>query len=104
MERFSDYVRPYWTPENPINTHARLFSRDPAQFNIFWDNSFIRFDNISLAYTVPVQMSQKFAIQNLKLFFTVRNVGVWAPKWEFWDPENNGPTPRYYTFGLNMTL
>ena len=104
IERVNDYVLPYWTPENPINTHARVYSRDPASFSIYWDNSFIRFDNISLAYTVPAHVSQKLAIQNLRLFFTIRNVAFWAPKWEFWDPENNGPTPRYYTFGLNMTL
>lgn len=103
-DRTSDYILPYWTPENPINTHARIMSREAAAFDLYWDNSFIRLDNISLAYTVPAQISKKAAIQNLRFYFTVRNVAVWAPKWEFWDPENDGPTPRYFTFGLNMTL
>ncbi|MDR2233300.1 MAG: SusC/RagA family TonB-linked outer membrane protein [Tannerella sp.] len=104
MQRRSDYVIPYWTPENPINTHARLFSRDPAVFNIYWDNSFISLDNISLAYNVPATYTRKAGVENLKLFFTVRKVAVWAPKWEFWDPESNGPTPRTFTFGLNFSL
>jgi hypothetical protein len=104
MQRRSDYVIPYWTPDNPINTHARLFSRDPAVFNIFWDNSFIRLDNISLSYNVPAQLSQKAAIKSIKLLVTIRNVAVWAPKWEFWDPQSNSPTPRTYTFGLSMSL
>jgi len=104
MQRRSDYVIPYWTPDNPINTHARLFSRDPAVFNIYWDNSFISFDNISLAYAVPQNVTQKINIQNLKIYFTIRKVAVWAPKWEFWDPESNGPTPRTFTFGLNFSL
>jgi TonB-linked SusC/RagA family outer membrane protein len=104
-ERSTDYILPYWTPDNPINTHARLRSNSGgASYSIYWDNSFIRFDNISLAYNVPAQLSQKAAIQNLRVFFTVRNVAVWAKDWEFWDPENSGPTPRYFTFGLNMTL
>ena len=104
-DRQSDYVLPYWTPDNPIDTHARMYANDgSARYNIYWDNSFIRFDNISLAYTVPAKLSQKAAIQNLRFFFSVRNVAVWARKWEFWDPENNGPTPRYFTLGLNMTL
>ena len=103
-ERLSDYKLPYWTPENPINDYGRLYSRDPAAFNIYWDNSFIRLDNVSLAYNVPSKVTQKFAAQSLKLFFTIRNVAVWTKKWDFWDPENNGPTPRTYTFGLNMTL
>ena len=104
-DRVSSYVLPYWTPENPINTHSRLNSSSgSASYNIYWDDSFIRFDNISLAYTVPAQLSHKASIQNLKFFVTIRNVAVWAKKWEFWDPEYSGPTPRYYTFGLNMTL
>jgi hypothetical protein len=104
-ERSTDYVLPYWTADNPINTHARLQSSNGgANYSIYWDNSFIRLDNISLAYTVPAQLSQKAAIQNIRLFFTIRNVAVWTRKWEFWDPENSGPTPRYFTFGLNMTL
>jgi TonB-linked SusC/RagA family outer membrane protein len=104
-DRSTDYVLPYWTPDNPINTHARIYSSNgSANYNMFWDNSFIRLDNISLAYTVPAKLTQKAAIQNLKLYFTVRNVAVWTKKWEFWDPENNGPTPRTFTFGLNMTL
>ena len=103
-DRTSDYVLPYWTPENPINTHARMMSREAAAFDLFWDNSFIRFDNISLAYNIPAHLLQKASIQNLRLYLTIRNVAVWTPKWEFWDPENNGPTPRYFTFGLNMTL
>jgi len=103
-QRRTDYIIPYWTPDNPINTHARLFSRDPAEFTIWWDNSFIRLDNIALSYNVPQQISKRAAIQNLRLIFTIRNVAHWAPKWEFWDPENSGPTPRYFTFGLNMTL
>ena len=103
-DRTSSYILPYWTPENPINTHAQLESREMAAFDVYWDNSFIRLDNISLAYNVPAQWSQKYAIQNLRLFFTIRNAAFWAPKWEFWDPESNGPTPRYFTFGLNMTL
>jgi TonB-linked SusC/RagA family outer membrane protein len=104
-DRSTDYVLPYWTPENPINTHARMYSSNgSANYAMYWDNSFIRLDNISLAYTVPAKLTQKASIQNLKFLFTIRNVAVWAKDWEFWDPENNGPTPRYFTFGLNMTL
>jgi len=103
-ERLTDYKFPHWTPDNPINDYARIYSRDPASFNIWWDNSFIRLDNISLAYNMPAKLSQKFSVQNLKLFFTIRNVAFWAPKWNFWDPENFGPTPRTFTMGLNMAL
>lgn len=120
-ERVNSYIVPYWTPENPSNEYARIYSAEGgASFNVWRDRSFIRLDNISLAYTVPQAFIRKFSINNLKLFATIRNVGYWAPKWEFWDPEQyrdpfnvdgsgnpnlvNGPSPRIYTFGINLSL
>ena len=104
-DRSSDYVLPYWTPENPINSHARLYSSNgSASYTMYWDNSFIRLDNVSLSYNVPAQLTQKIAIQNLRFNFSIRNAAVWSKKWEFWDPESDGPTPRYFTLGFNMTL
>ncbi len=113
-ERVNAYVTPYWTPENPTNDYARIYSNEGgAVFNVWRSRSFIRFDNINLSYTVPQSTLKKIEVANLKLFVTVRNVGYWAPKWKFWDPEQyrnesntltNGPSPRTFTLGVNLTL
>jgi hypothetical protein len=104
-DRGSSYVLPYWTPENPTNEYARLFSNEGgAVYNVYREKSFIRLDNISLAYRIPAQISQRANIQNARLYFSTRNVGFYAPEWNFWDPENSGPTPRTYTLGVNLTL
>lgn len=105
-DRGSSYVVPYWTPQNPTNDFARLFSNEggAAGFNVYRKKSFIRLDNIALAYTLPIQLIERANIQNMKIYFTTRNVGFHAPDWTFWDPENSGPTPRTYTLGLNLTL
>jgi len=113
-ERVNSYIVPYWTPENPTNDYARIYSAEGgAVFNVWRDRSFIRLDNVSLAYSVPSNLLRKVYIDNLKIFCTIRNVGYWAPKWEFWDPERsrdqsnnlvNGPSPRIYTLGVNITL
>lgn len=115
-ERVNAYVTPYWTPENPLNDYARIYSNEGgAVFNVWRERSFIRFDNISLSYTVPRTLLQKVDIANLKFFGTIRNVAYWAPEWKFWDPEQyrnpddnnnftNGPSPRTFTFGINLTL
>lgn len=104
-ERVNSYKIPFWTPETPHNDYARIYSaQGGAVFDVWRDRSFIRLDNISLAYTVPPVALSKLQIQNLKVFGTIRNVGWWAPKWEFWDPENSGPNPRYFTLGVNLTL
>jgi TonB-linked SusC/RagA family outer membrane protein len=104
-ERVNSYKIPFWTPDTPHNDYARIYSaQGGAVFDVWRDRSFIRLDNISLAYTVPPVALSKLQIQNLKVFGTIRNVGWWAPKWEFWDPENSGPNPRYFTLGVNLTL
>lgn len=114
-DRFNSFITPYWTPENPLNNWARLnSSAGGAVFNVYRDRSFIRFNNLTLAYSVPKPLLSKANISNLKLSGGIRNVGWWAPHWEVVDPESavrsgNGsdtpePTPRYFTFSVNVTL
>lgn len=104
-ERVNSYKYPYWTPGTPHNDFARIYSaQGGAVFDVWRDRSFIRLDNISMGYNVPNALLSKARVQNLKVFGTIRNVGWWAPKWEFWDPENSGPNPRYFTVGVNLTL
>jgi len=103
-DRLNSYITPYWTPDNPLNDYARIFSSEGgAVFNVWRKKSFIRVENISLSYTVPSTFL-KSTIKSLKLFATVRNVGYYAPKWKYWDPENSSPAPRYYTLGVNLTM
>ncbi|MGN6342859.1 MAG: SusC/RagA family TonB-linked outer membrane protein [Ginsengibacter sp.] len=104
-ERNNSYVSEYWTPENPSNEYSRIRSQaGGVNFDIWKDRSFIRLDNISLAYSIPTNIIKKAHINSLKFFGTVRNVGFWAPDWNYWDPEVSGPNPRIFTLGLNMTL
>lgn len=110
LDRTNSHLFPYWTAENPQNEYARLYSSNgSASFNIYRDRSFIRLDNISVGYTVPGAALQRVKIEALKLYFNVRNVGVYAHEWTYWDPEwdpevGPGPTPRTWTLGLNLTL
>ena len=114
-DRFNSYIVPYWTPENPSNTWARInSSQGGALFNIYRDKSFIRLDLLTLTYSVPKTLLNKARISNLTFSGAIRNVGWWAPEWEFCDPEsevqtsNNSdtptPTPRYFTLSVNLTL
>src|SRR5690606_1230426 len=56
------YDKPYWTPENPGDFRARLESKGPARRNSpqrLFDRSFIRLDNVSLGYTLPITLPQR---------------------------------------------
>jgi len=104
-ERVNSYKFPFWSPDTPETEYARIYSAEGgAVFDVWRDRSFIRLENISIGYNVPQSLVKKVQIQNLKIFGTIQNVGWWAPKWEFWDPENSGPNPRYLTLGINLTL
>ncbi len=113
IDRTNSYQTPYWTPENPSNEWARLFSsQGSSNFNVYRNNSFVRLQNVTLSYTFPQQLIERFSIDNLRVYGNIRNAAVWAPDWDLFDPEasevdgtaGSGPTPRYFTLGVNVTL
>ncbi|GAA4306204.1 TonB-dependent receptor [Compostibacter hankyongensis] len=105
LDYYNSYVFPYWTPDKPINDYARLYSNGGgASFNTYRKKSFIRLDNVALAYTFSQRLLQRASIKGLKVYFNVKNAAFYAPDWNYWDPENSGPTPRTYNLGINLTL
>ncbi len=104
-DRNNSYKYPYWTPENPINDYARNFSGDGGVlYDVYREKSFIRLDNVSFAYSLPRAILNTMNIGNVKFTGSIRNCAVWAPHWDFWDPEFSGPNPRYFTFSIDLTI
>ncbi len=109
-DRTNAYAYPYWTPENPTNTFARIYSSDGgASYSVYRKRNFIRLDNVALAYIFPQPLLHRASIQDFKVYFSVKNAAVYAPDWQYWDPEwdpnvGPGPTPRTFTLGFNLTL
>lgn len=102
--RMNSYVQPYWTPDNPINDYARLSSgQSGTTVNVWRKSSFVRIQNISLGYTIPQNVIKRFGIQSAKVFVNATNPFV-LTSWEFWDPQNNGPTPRFWAAGFNVNF
>jgi len=117
-DRVNFYQIPYWTPSNPSNEYGKLYGQRGGgiTWSYFKKSSFIRLSNISLAYTIPVEITKKWKIDALKLYFNVVNAGVFS-NWKYFDPEFHGngssptggtnnisPIPLTYNFGLNLTL
>ncbi len=101
-DRCTEYVQPRWTSENPINDYARIGSKNIG--NNYVDKSFIRLDNVALSYFVPKSLLKKVSVQDMRFSATIRNIGTWAPHWNFWDPEQSEPLPRTFNLGVNFTL
>ena len=82
------------------------------------DGSFLRIQNISLGYNLPQQWLKKAHIENLKLYANLQNVYTFSV-YSGYDPEIGSynqdalitgidnaryPSPRIYTFGLNISF
>lgn len=105
FERRNRMYRPYWRPDNPINDYARLNSdTDSPGFN-YWENrSFLRLQDLSVAYLVPTQALERANIQNLKVFLSARNL-LTLTSWGHYDPESQtNMMPRIFTGGINIVL
>jgi hypothetical protein len=102
--RTNHYDLPYWTPENPINSYARLFSSAASPTFRYWDNnSFVRLENLSLGYDLPKNLLNPLKIKNAKLFLNGTNL-LTVTNWVFFDPETMTWTPKIITLGINVSL
>ncbi len=84
------------------------------------DGSYIRLKNITLGYTFPKKMINRWGIENLRLSANIQNL-LTITGYNGYDPEigastadssgytyglDNGryPSPTVYSFGLNVTF
>lgn len=82
------------------------------------DGSYLRIQNISLAYTLPKDWVSRIGLQNVKVYSNLQNLYTFT-KYSGYDPEIGSmdqnvlltgidnaryPMPRIYTFGLNVTF
>ncbi|WP_281228694.1 SusC/RagA family TonB-linked outer membrane protein [Flavobacterium aquiphilum] len=106
---YNPFVNPYWTIDNPTNDWARLDARGPAGAGTakLYDRSFIRLDNISLAYSLPKDLIERLHLRNFKIFASVQNAATWAAsgEWKYYgDPETGGLATRMFNLGFNVSL
>lgn len=100
------YKKEYWTPENPTNDYARLNAVGPSGatgVQKIYNRNFVRLDNITLGYTLPVKFTRKYQIEKIRLTAGVNNVCTFD-SWDYGDPETGGFSNRQFQFGINVTL
>jgi len=104
LGRTNSYVLPYWTPNNAINDYARLNSGSSGTtINVWRKSSFLRFQTVSLGYTFAPTLIKRLGMSSAKVFINATDAAV-VTNWALWDPQNNGPTPRYLSAGFNVTF
>lgn len=107
-ERFSFADMDYWTPSNPSNTASRIDYQATRGHGFYEDRSFIRLQDVTLAYSFNQDLLGKLGLQGLKLYVTGKNL-VTITDWTGYDPENattiaHTPMLRTITFGANLNF
>ncbi|MDE6043822.1 MAG: SusC/RagA family TonB-linked outer membrane protein, partial [Muribaculaceae bacterium] len=105
---------------NGMPRFSNLDSNGNQRMSDRWieDATYLRIQNISLAYNLPQNWARKAFLQSAKIYFNVQNVYTFT-NYTGYDPEIGAynqssllqnidrgryPTPRTYTLGLNLSF
>lgn len=100
----------YWTPENPDARYRQLGYAPNAygtDFSPYMQRNFVRLQDVTISYNVPISFLRKFNVNRLKLYLTGKNL-LTLTQWDGWDPESGSgleaayPVMRSYSIGLNI--
>ena len=120
------YYQNHWTPTRSSNRYARALGNggDNSTLNNIpssvWieDGSFIKLKNLSIGYSLPASILNRYSISRLRIYVSSQNLFT-ITNYTGLDPEiglkggsatqsgvDNGtyPSSRYFTFGLNVTF
>lgn len=86
-------AKEYWSPYSFGNATAV-----PHSWAIE-DGSFLRFQNVTLGYTLPHNISRKFGSDNFRIYGTLNNIWVWT-NYTGYDPEVSSPVRGSSSSGL----
>lgn len=102
-----------WTPENPYNSKYPILRNSSNSKNnvastaLVHDASYFRCKNIQLGYTLPFNITRKFAVERLKVYVSIDNLFT-VTKFPGLDPEIGAtvgyPSIRQYSVGLDISF
>jgi hypothetical protein len=106
-----------------LNANAKIWT--PVRVQRWWlhswaveDGSYLRFNNLTLGYTIPQKVLSKAKISSFRVFGTVNNLGT-ITKYSGYDPDVTArrsdpltpgvdfaayPRSRTWVFGVNLTF
>ena len=110
----------YWSPTNPTMTMTALGQGPYSDMTSRWieDGSFVRLQNVTLAWSVPSRYSQRVRLGDMRLYVSGQNLYTWT-KYSWYDPEASSrgtsdlqigwddssyPGVRTFTLGWNLVF
>ena len=110
-----------WTPENSTNKYPRATTKSSGTIlsdHYVEDGSYLRVKDITLSYTFPKSILQKFYCEGLTIFAGLKNIYTFT-NYSGYDPEvsrfsndnlsmgadyGSYPMSKSYEFGLRMNF
>jgi len=73
-----------WTPDNTTSKIPRLSEFTQSNVSVYssqylFDNTFVRLRNVSLGYTLPATLTNRYGINTLSFFLLGTNLLTWGP-------------------------
>lgn len=131
-----DLITNAWTPENPERTYPQIYrgytslgaNRSLGEVNDYYllNVGYLRVKNLTLGYTLPEKLTNRFQIKKLRIYFSGENILTWrfGDLTKYVDPEQAGsainyndpsgavsrarledyPIGKTYSVGINLTL
>lgn len=82
-------INAYWRPDAPTTNTTGIYNNPLRQSGIYQSRSFVRLQDISLAYQLGQNLLDKLKLQSCQVYVSSKNPYVWT-KWQGWDPETGG--------------
>lgn len=112
------FWRDAWDGEGTSNTIPHIFNENYApntQQSTWWlqSASYLRLKNLQFGYTIPANLTTRYGVQNLRVFFSGDNLLTFTDFFQGLDPERTAssnaraaiyPQNRVLTFGIKVTL
>lgn len=120
-----NFLDKVWSEDNPdaYFPRARAYSSSGGYLSKVNDRylqniRYLRFKNLTVGYTVPATLTDKFGIEQIRVYFTGENLTYWSPlkkNTEYVDPEaaftrsgqsDHGfyPWAKTFMFGIDITF
>jgi TonB-dependent starch-binding outer membrane protein SusC len=101
----------YWSPTNPNGKYSLPWVQAAIHPVKYYSRSFVRLQDISLAYQLKQTFAKRIGVEGLKLYLSGKNVLTFT-NWDGWDPEtgqgigNNNAFPlmKSYTLGVDISF
>ncbi|MBY5959551.1 TonB-dependent receptor [Membranicola marinus] len=99
-------INQYWRPDAPTTNTTGIYNNPPQESGIYQSRSFVRLQDVTLAYAFEDQVLQALGMNNLQIYVSSKNPYVWT-KWQGWDPEtgtSDTPMMRNVIAGIRLSF